>query len=128
MQTAKLQSSQCIRAVSPEPLLFCLDYIKVSCLRKQTAELLARLRGCAGSLEALLFAYARKPIFLRRGLLSKWPVYVLSNVELHDVICIIKRAIYLNVISIKRTQIIQENMLLNYQNFSFHDFDCFFMQ
>ena len=35
--------------------------------KKQTAKLLARLRGCAGLPEALLFAYVRRPIFSRRG-------------------------------------------------------------
>ena len=73
MQTAKLQASVWIRAVSPEPLLFDLNYIKVYCLRKQIAKLLARLGGCAGSPEALLFAYVGRSIFSRRSLLSNWP-------------------------------------------------------
>ena len=68
----KLQASLCISAVSPEPLLFVLSYIKVYCLRKQTAKLQERLYGCAGSPEALLLAYVRRPIFSRRGLWPGW--------------------------------------------------------
>ena len=44
-QTEKLQSSLRIRAVSLEAFLFALSYIKVYCLGKQTAKLLASLRG-----------------------------------------------------------------------------------
>ena len=40
MQTAKLQASLGIRAVSPEALIFSKRFIKAYCYEKQTAKLL----------------------------------------------------------------------------------------
>ena len=48
-------------------LVFCLRFLLTHCLYERAAEVLARLRGCAGSPEPSLLAYAIRTKFAWRG-------------------------------------------------------------